>query len=431
VGVSIPFGIAAEPLRQRVRLVRHQDAGRFPFTGKRASPEMIVDKFHTAKDAPIRMRFSMAALTRKKKRSTKKKNEPSDGAAAPPSASTLADQLQQQRRAVDFDTFDIIIQQLLSMLQSGAIDIAPVYQRQFRWDEVRCSQLVESFLLGIPVPSLFMATNEDGTWELVDGVQRLSALVKFAGSDELRKRLGINNHLKLQGLEKLTQYNGFTFSDLPKTIQLQLELRPVKVVTLSDKSDEVVRFDLFERLNKGGVALTDQEIRDCVYRGDFSQKLEELARDQNFHKVVRLNRKQDEDGTREECVLRFFAFLHRYTVFVHSVKDFLNDYMKDATRSFDYAKEEALFKATFLQLASILPHGISRPSRKGVTPLNLYEGVAVGAALAIMKKGKLHRNGSVAWLGSEELRGYTIGATNSPAAVRGRIEFCRDKFLGK
>jgi hypothetical protein len=103
----------------------------------------------------------------------------------------LEEQLSEQRRAVDFDTFDVLIQQLLSMLASKSIDIAPVYQRQFRWDDLRCSRLIESFFLGIPVPSLFMATNRDGTWELVDGVQRLSTLVKFAGPDDLRARLGI------------------------------------------------------------------------------------------------------------------------------------------------------------------------------------------------------------------------------------------------
>jgi uncharacterized protein with ParB-like and HNH nuclease domain len=71
------------------------------------------------------------------------------------------------------------------MLKSGVIDIAPVYQRQFRWDDHRCSQLIESIFLGIPIPSLFMATNRDGSWELVDGVQRLSSIVKFAGDSEL------------------------------------------------------------------------------------------------------------------------------------------------------------------------------------------------------------------------------------------------------
>src|ERR1035438_1215956 len=86
----------------------------------------------------------------------------------------VLEQLDQQRRRVDFDTYDITVQQLIAMVESGAIDVAPAYQRQFRWDHRKRSHLVESVFLGVPVPSLFMATNKDGTWELVDGVQRLS-----------------------------------------------------------------------------------------------------------------------------------------------------------------------------------------------------------------------------------------------------------------
>src|SRR4051794_20053475 len=88
----------------------------------------------------------------------------------------LSEQLAQQRRTVDFDTFDIQMQQLLTNLEKGEIWIAPAYQRQFRWDDVRCSELIESLLLGIPIPNLFMATNADNTWEVVDGLQRLSAI---------------------------------------------------------------------------------------------------------------------------------------------------------------------------------------------------------------------------------------------------------------
>jgi hypothetical protein len=231
-------------------------------------------------------------------------------------------------------------------------------------------------------------------------------------------------------LEKLSEFNGLLFSDLPDSTRLQFELRPVKVVTLSDKSDEVVRFDLFERLNTGGIALTAQEIRNCVYRGRFSEFLEEMAKDENFNTVVHLTEKQRRDGTKEECILRFYAFLHRYKSFVHSVKDFLNDYMKDSAKTFDYTKGAGVFKDTFVQLAAALPDGIRRPHRRGTTPLNLFEGVAVGAALALQKKKTLHSADAKKWLGSAQLREYTLAATNSPAAVRGRIEFCRDRFLG-
>lgn len=350
-------------------------------------------------------------------------------AHSPPSQ--LATQLQTQRRSVDFDSFDITVREILSMLKAGAIDIAPPYQRKFRWDATRCSQLVESLFLGIPVPTIFMAANADGTWELVDGVQRLSTLAKFAGDAEVRRKAGVGEPLSLVGLEKLSNFQGYDFENLPTTMQLQFNLRPVKVVTLNDKSDREVRFDLFERLNTGGIELTDQEIRDCVYRGQFSDFLERLASSPTFKKLLKLTEKQEKNATREECVLRFFAFLNRYKFFVHSVKDFLNDYMKDASKSFEYSKGEKIFEDTFGQLAAVLPGGIGRPHRKGTTSLILYEGVAVGAALAMQKAGKLRGNGVRQWLGSPELRKHTTGATNNPAAVKGRIEFCRDRFLGK
>jgi hypothetical protein len=347
-------------------------------------------------------------------------------------AANQIEQLQSLRRKVDFDTFDVILQQLLSMIESDSVAVAPKYQRKFRWDEIRSSQLIESILLGIPVPSLFMATNQDGTWELVDGVQRVSTIVKFCGTSTQRTKMGLGAALRLDGLEKLTLLNGLTFSELPSSMQLQFNTRPIKVVTLSDKSDEIVRFDLFERLNRGGVSLTDQEIRDCVFRGPFADLLELLTQDSNFGHVVRLTALQKSDGTKEECVLRFFAFLNNYNGFVHSVRDFLNDYMKGATSSFDIKKGEKEFRKTFLELASALPGGIVRPGKvqRNTTPLNLFEGVAVGAALAIRKKGKLNRLNIKKWLGSQKLKGYTTGATNNLAAVKGRIEFCRDRFLG-
>lgn len=340
-------------------------------------------------------------------------------------------QLKEQRRTVDFDTFDIAMQQLLSMLEEGQVWVAPVYQRKFRWDTVRCSQLVESILLGIPIPSLFMATNPDNTWEVVDGVQRLTTIVWFAGSDKLREKLALGEELLLTKLQKLSSFEGFRYHDLPASIQLHFKTRPLKVITLNDKSDKIVRYDLFERLNTGGVALSSQEIRDCIYQGDFAMKLEELAKTADFRNVVKLTRLQEKDGTAEECVLRFFAFLDRYKQFDHAVVLFLNDYMSDATKNFDYKKKEAIFRKTFAQLAKAFPNGLSRPGRRGTTPLNFYEGVSVGAALALQEKDDLVLKNMSIWLASPLLRSYTTGATNSLPAVKGRIEFCRDHFLGK
>lgn len=340
-----------------------------------------------------------------------------------PSAS-VAQQLDEQRRKVDFDTYDITVEQLISMTERRAIDIAPTYQRQFRWDARRRSQLIESIFLGIPVPSLFMASNPDGTWELVDGVQRLSTLVAFAGESTARKKLALDK-LRLSDLEKLTEFNGKTLADLPDSLQLQFRLRPIKVVTLSDKSDSVVRFDLFERLNTGGIALTDQEIRSCIFRGPFAEFLEKLATFTPFRNVVRLPDKRETDGTREEYVLRFFAFLNEHESFEHSVVGFLNDFMKRASQSFDYRDGERVFKDTFTQLARLLPSGLTR--RQKTTPVNLYEAVAVGAGLIVQKKKKL-KKASMAWVKSADLQALTTGATNNRQKVIDRIQYCQKQF---
>jgi hypothetical protein len=195
-----------------------------------------------------------------------------------------------------------------------------------------------------------------------------------------------------------------------------------------DKSDLKVRFDLFERLNTGGIKLTDQEIRSCIYRGDFNDYLKMLSVEKNFKKVVKLPKERETDGTREELVLRFFAFLNRYNNFDHSVVDFLNNYMAESTKKFEYEKNTEIFIKTFKQLSK-LPNGISR--KRTTTPINLFEAVAVGAALAIKKIGVISLNNAIRWMNSEELTRLTTGATNSKVKVKGRIEFCYKNFLRK
>lgn len=340
----------------------------------------------------------------------------------------LDKELMEQKMKVDFNTYDLSIKELLSMVEDGLINIAPEYQRQFRWDAERQSSLIESLFLGIPVPSLFMATNGDGTWELIDGVQRVSTMISFAGNEDTRGKVNAKHVeiLKLTGLTKLQNFNGKKFLELPIGVQNKFKLTSIKVTTLSDKSDKDVRFDLFERLNRGGVNLTPQEIRSCVYRGGFNDFIKELSQDVNFKKCVHLSETQENDGTREELVLRFFAYLYDLDSFEHSVKDFLNGYMSKADKGFNYSENDKLFREVFRILNSVLPNGISK-GRKN-TPLNLYEAVAVGAALAYKETGSINTAGIEDWIKDKELLKYITGATNSKPRVFGRIEFCRKKF---
>lgn len=340
----------------------------------------------------------------------------------------LLTELNENKRKVDFDTFDITVKELTSMIADSLINIAPEYQRQFRWTQAGQSTFIESVFLGIPIPSLFMAANSDGTWELIDGVQRLSTLIHFMGDEKIRSTINQDKALELSALKKLSLFNGKTFEELPKSVQLQFALKALKVTTISDKSDFNVRFDLFERLNTGGVKLEPQEIRSCIYRGRFNEKLKEFSQNQLFSKLVRFEKSSEKDGTREEFVLRFFAFLYRYNEFQHSVVDFLNNYMAEASKHFDYSYNEDLFSVVFQELSQALPKGLTR-GKKRVTAANLYEAVTVGAALAYKETGKIKTAGVEEWIIHDELKKLTTGGTNTRNMVKARIEYCRDKFM--
>ena len=339
----------------------------------------------------------------------------------------LLEQLEKERRKVDFDSFDISTKELISMAENGIIDVAPEYQRQFRWPIVNQSKFIESVFLGIPIPSLFMAANKDGSWELIDGVQRLNSLIHFAGSDEQLKQFTFKSPLTLSDLDILTEFNGKKYEDLPNSLKLKFTLRPLKITTLSDKSDMKVRFDLFERLNTGGVKLTDQEIRACVFRGEFNDFISGLSHNNDFMNVVILPATNENDGTREELVLKFFAYLYDRDNFVHSVVGFLNDYMQKASFKFDYKKSRTIFENTFSELKEEIPKGISRGNRRS-TPINLYEAVAVGAADVISSGRTIIGKNLSKWINDKELTMLTSGATNSRKRVKDRIKYCSKRF---
>lgn len=346
------------------------------------------------------------------------------------SITNLSEQLSDQRRKVDFNTYDMSVKELISMVNEGEINIAPDYQRQFRWDEERQSKLIESIFLGIPVPSLFMATNSDNTWEVIDGVQRLSTIINFAADlgSKARESIGHKEALKLISLNKLSFFNNCTYNDLPSNVQLDFRLKPLKVITLSDKSDRQVRFDLFERLNTGGVKLSDQEIRSCVYRGAFNDLIKKLATDSNFLKITKKPEKAFSDGTMEELVLRFFAYYYDRSSFSHDVKNFLNEYMgkNDNKNLLDM---ELMFR-NVCQILSELPYGVVKVANRRNTSTVMWEAVTVGLADALATgKKQFNLDDFYEWVNEPEFVRCVTGATNSANMLNSRINYARDMFL--
>ena len=333
------------------------------------------------------------------------------------SITNLSEQLSDQRRKVDFNTYDMSVKELISMVNEGEINIAPDYQRQFRWDEERQSKLVESIFLGIPVPSLFMATNADNTWEVIDGVQRLSTIINFAADIDSKARASIGHveALKLINLNKLSSFNKCTYNDLPSNVQLDFRLKPLKVITLSDKSDRQVRFDLFERLNTGGVKLSDQEIRSCVYRGAFNDLIKKLATDSNFLQITKKPEKAFCDGTMEELVLRFFAYFYDRSSFSNDNKNLLD--------------MELMFRRV-CQILSELPYGVVKVANRKNTSTVMWEAVTVGLADALTTgKTQFRLDDFYEWVNEPEFVRYVTGATNSANMLNNRINYARNMFM--
>jgi hypothetical protein len=343
---------------------------------------------------------------------------------------TIQSQLDANRRSVSFDSYDVTVRQLYDMISEDIIDVTPEYQRHFVWNQERQSQLIESILLGIPVPSLFMATNKDSTWEVIDGLQRITTLVNFIGKvDVIEKISESSKPLILKGLEKLDALNGLKYSDMPKSIQLMFLTRPVRITVLNDRSDFNLRFDLFERLNTGGVILHPQEIRNCVYLGPFNDFIKECSVFPAFKNSIKIGSNAEKSGNLEELALKFFAYYESRNSFVHSVKGFLNEYMAHKTERFKNRKSlKSLFESTFSLLGAALPDGIVRSNRRNTTPLILFEAIALGVADALESNKKIDHKKLRGLLDDKALGALTTGATNSRKKLLQRIQYVKDNI---
>jgi hypothetical protein len=333
----------------------------------------------------------------------------------------LQQELDQHRQAVDVDYFDLTVREVIRMADEEELIRAPEYQRRFRWELDQRSRLIESFFLGLPVPAIYTATNKDGKWELVDGLQRVSTLIHFASSSaDSLAAIGESTPLRLTGLEKLKRFNDLTYSELPTPLQLAFSKRLLRVTALSDKSNPAVRFEMFERLNTGGVALTAQEVRSCVYRGSAYDFLKDLSQNQGFRKLLKLQRSHQADGTHEEQVLKFFAYLRARDLFEGDVTGFLNEFLSQYTKSFDPVVDRKVFENAVAALYKITQGPLIRKGYAN-TPLNQFEAILVAIA-ELQVAGRSVKHPAGGWLQDEELLKYSTKGTNTINSLMGRVK---------
>ncbi|PLA36948.1 hypothetical protein CYJ46_11315 [Corynebacterium coyleae] len=209
------------------------------------------------------------------------------------------------------------------MADGGTLDLSPTFQRRDRWNDTKRSQLIESFLLNVPVPPVYFAEEGVGRYSVIDGKQRLSSGVSF-----------INNEFALEGLENFTDLNGLTFNQLPDDLQSAISARPyLRVVILLKQSSPELKYEVFQRLNRGGVRLNDQEIRNSVYRGPLNSMIYELSENAFLRKKLKIEADKEEKSTnfREmtdaEYVTRFFALREGWREYTGGLRETLDKYM--------------------------------------------------------------------------------------------------------
>jgi hypothetical protein len=253
----------------------------------------------------------------------------------------LEAEIETARRQVSAETISMTISELTNLYREGTLVIRPEFQRLYRWDNSQKSKLIESILLGIPLPSLFVAQTPEGKWELVDGLQRVSTLLELQGllPDEdgnLRGFLRLEKTKFLPSLEGRTWEATLDAPGLSEAQRLDLRLARLDLKVLKRSSDPTAKFDLFQRLNGFGSPLTAQEIRSAMMAGTDARALEwvgTLANSQEFKYCVALSDRLVNEQYDLELVLRFLM-LHDLEPATRSTLDDFSTRLDDWAISF-------------------------------------------------------------------------------------------------
>jgi hypothetical protein len=340
-------------------------------------------------------------------------------------------EIREKQKPVDYDTKEYPIEILIQKYQDGLDNdtnelFIPDYQREMAWEEERQSKFIESVLLGLPIPYIFVADvpSEDddlARLEIIDGTQRIRTLARF-----------INSELRLNGLKKLERLNNFTFDDLPLARQRRFKRTTIRMIQLTENADEEVRRDIFERINTGSVELNEMEKRRGIRRGRFLDLIEELSKNDKFLELCSFSKAAISRRDHEEYVLRFFAFLNNYTNFGREVHPFLDEYLDQGNKdkNLDCEKMRMEFQLMLDFVGKYFPNAFRTGKNSDKTATRIkFESIAVGIALALRKNNSIQPK-STEWLNAKEFKEYTKsdGSSSKNKVIR-RIEYVRDQLL--
>jgi uncharacterized protein with ParB-like and HNH nuclease domain len=320
--------------------------------------------------------------------------------------STLQEQIDQARMQVNTDSYPMSIGELVNLYDDGELDIHPEFQRVYRWSEEQKSRLIESILLGIPLPSIFVAQRKDGVWDVVDGLQRISTILSFLGKlkDEEGK---IKKPLILQATKYLPDLQDKVWEDRhnpEKEIDIEIKRifkrEKIDIKIIKRESDNDTKFELFQRLNTGGSKLSDQEVRNCMllmHNKDAFFWLKDISRNEAFKSTLPISEKQAEESYDAELALRFFIYRNSSEAIRKEhldVAPYLNAEMIrlfDEHTKFDFEFEKNIFLQTFdiaqkaLDDSAFKKYNHVKNKYEGAISLPVYEAASFGLSKLIEK----------------------------------------------
>lgn len=324
-----------------------------------------------------------------------------------------------ENKKVFTDTKDYPLSIIKEMFDDGDIIPQPDYQRDYIMDEKKASKLIESILLQIPIPTVYLCEENNGTLSIIDGQQRLTSFVKF-----------LKNEFELKNLEEYTEFNGRKFADLDKSIQRTIKNTSIHSIVIKKESQEL-KYEIFSRLNKGSTSLKPQELRNCIYRGSFNNMLEEIA--SNNKTLEYLVGAKNKRKNYQESILRYFA-LKNFQEYSSSIGKTLNLFMEKHQN--DSEDEIEKYRKDFNSKIDIIKQvlgadaffGYDRAKGKMMNKFSgsTYDSIIIGFSMFnnhdIMANADTIRNRIKEMkMNDTEYQDYTYAATGSKARVIGRI----------
>lgn len=333
----------------------------------------------------------------------------------------ITDNIESLRKEVKYSTVDFPIESIVSNLENGRFFI-PEYQREYIWNNDKKSKFIESILMGLPIPFLFLyRDNDTGYLEIVDGAQRIQTLKEYR-----------DNILKLINLDKIISLNGSNFKQLPKKYQEIFLTTPLRMIVLDEETSIDNRREIFKRLNTTSEKLKSSEIRKGSLEGPFSDFVFNCTKEPIFIEMCQVTEKKTKRREEEELISRFFAYSEPLINYDGRVNNYIYNYVEGKNKNgFDKEKLHKEFLKTFefLKLNSV---ALSKKEKKSISRTR-FEAITIGTNLALKENPSLqNKKINLSELDSEEFENITSSdAANNKKKLERRINYVKDLILSK